>query len=493
VADADIRITADTQQAKQEIRELGEEAERAKGQVEELGNAGESTGGKIDAGLVLKVGAAIATFKAAYDVTRDLIDSLKEYGINIDEVVQKLLGFGDAEEFVITQSEKAARAHYEQARAVELMQEKIFGSVRALKQQTQVTIDAIRAQLEHGEVTEEETETARKAVQKLLDAYLKAGEQVPQALAAIAAELGVMSSAQEKAAAAAEKEAAALEKQAAKAAAAAAATKPLVEAKREQSEVSEIAARFLELENEKLEENARLAVEAAEAARQKFEADQERIAELQGKPVLDVGELNELSDLTSGQAKGYFEYGEAAQEADAAQIALNESQQEQIDLGGDLNQILESTNQLTREQAEALGDIGNVDLGGAYREASREIDNFSNSQGEVINQAERFGAVWQYTNEQGQEVITNFDAELGRLEDGLGDAENAAGGFADAVKDIGREGGQIGDQIARGAEKATTEVDKMLEGQKTYNEELETSVALARQLVQALREAAEAV
>lgn len=442
----------DAAEAADEYARANEDAtKQTKGLIEQVGGVGPL------------LGIITGTFIASYKATRNAIEALKDYGVNIDEVTSKLWennetfklvsqaiidhNVGMKEDADTTQElananniltkrfgesydsieaarealERHSRAAYDDAKALEAASAAIFGNTKKIESHSGAVLLAVQHMLDLGNATEEQMQRGKKAVQDAIDEQLVAFGKVDPALAELAARIGASSSLQEDAAKSLAKEEEALEKAAVKSA----------------------------------QERAKAETKAAEevvAALAKQEASFLKMLEDTNKFVAERDKI--LNSPNQG-----FDSSQDAGKAKDDLAGLNR----QIKAIQDSPIVTEDQDQQLRDlqrQARAAADELR-DLSGVYTLAAMN--------GEEL--AQKQNAAWQkyYAIRHANDAIVqrNVDKDLralGEQTDAVGELGDSAAGVAGAFSDVADAAGSVGDEAKKGTDKAKEGLSGMVDG-----------------------------
>lgn len=269
----------------------------------------------------------------------------------------------------------------------------------------------------------------------------------------------------------------------------------LAEAERQVGENATFASQGLDVSTASLFSH-RDALEAATASAEKFNATRSGPRGGDGA----AGEMEELGEAiqTTGELidSGFLEpadkLGDSVRYAgDAAEYLAQEILRNQEETEPWIEQ-LNAANDALDEMRQAGYDIGNVDLGGAFRESNAELETFRDRTGKVTDQMYRFNDVLVTASEKGAKLITNFSEALGVTESELDDVGSAAHRTAEAWRKLAEEEGEFVDRVF--AQQTLHDIDEVLEKtRKTaeFAEQWGINLAAVKDLMASLNEEAD--
>lgn len=400
-------------------------------------------------------------------------------------------------------------------------------------------------ELKNGDVSKR----TREEIEKLNQAYADTGDQVPPKLAAVVAQLGILTKEQEKAGKEAERLADRAEKDAERRAKAeekaAERIAKALETNRdrivEQVKVYEDAVKRLDAVNEKLAEAQRTDIfgKPVNAANESVDELTRKVADLRSQPIIDYAELAKAEDalkdlklkarapfpgqdtgpdpnakLIEEQAKLQAAHDKEAEKLDKlydqrAKLtgAEVESVATQAALGAEVARTgvaadvtvqafdnylasMAETDRVTQEAAGSTATLGEEAAGAAVR-----IETLADGTQKITNVADKMGDVFSKVGDilvedfgEGELKIRNTGSAAEYLKDTAEQASGSVEGLSQAVAEVGKGegGGEPLASLQEGLQKSKTGTDELLEGAKALNEELRETLRLAGEIREVL-------
>lgn len=397
--------------------------------------------------MELESGAVSEATRRDIKATIDAYDEEKRAVLpGLQEIIAKLGLQSSAQEDAAEKAEDKARRH---ADAVRSEVDALEGSLQTLQERTRLHLEAVAAVEKDGVVTAATSDAIRAKNAELVEAWKRYGAEVPAELQAVTDKYPELAKATDTAA-----EAQKRLQDAARAAndelraqadeaerAAQDAEKSLADKKARLAELDKKGATGLlsgDESNEAFDLRGQIAREerAVQEARQRSAAAADDLAAaeagLAGAQGVSADQAAKLEAIETALAAGLI----TTNEAFSARLAIAE---ENLGITSDL-----------AAETERLARAGE-DAGGAYRAATRDMATFSTEQGRAVETAERFGETFVRTMEDGSTRITNFEGEIGVLQDGL---ERAGEAGSEAISGIADEAERAREAVAGAASEA---------------------------------------
>lgn len=153
---------------------------------------------------------------------------------------------------------------------------------------------------------------------------------------------------------------------------------------------------------------------------------------------------------------------------------------------------LDESNAKLAEMYQATYNIGNVDLGGTFREWNAETEAIIDSTGTATRTATKFGDVLTTVGDDGLQVITNFSDQFGVLESEMANTEGRAYKVAEAWRKLNDEESTFAERVF--AQQTLSDVDDVLgkmEGIASFSEQWGINLDGVKKLMADLNEEAE--